>query len=262
MTDGLMLSNVTRRFPGQRDGDEALRDVHLSVAPGQFLTVLGPSGCGKSTLLRLIAGLDQLDRGLITLCGGSPSDARRAKAIGFVSQRPALLPWLSVHDNVTLPQRVNRRADRKRAEPWPDTARILANVDLADVAHRKPHELSGGMQQRVAVARAFALQPRVLLLDEPFAALDELTRAALQDQLLQLWRRRRPMVVFVTHSIREAALLSDVVAVMAGHPGRIRTLVPIELDRPRDDSVLRSAELRDHEELLRAALFEAWTVRA
>jgi NitT/TauT family transport system ATP-binding protein len=262
MTDRLVLTNVTRRYPGQRDGDEALRDVQLSVEPGQFLTVLGPSGCGKSTLLRLIAGLDRPDRGLITLFGSSPANAQRAKAIGFMAQRPALLPWLSVHDNVTLPQRVNRRADRERAEPWPDTARVLASVDLADVAGRKPHELSGGMQQRVAVARAFALQPRLLLLDEPFAALDELTRAALQDQLLQLWQQRRPTIVFVTHSIREAALLSDVVAVMAAHPGRIRTLVPIELDRPRDDAVLRSAELRDHEELLRAALYEAWAVRA
>jgi NitT/TauT family transport system ATP-binding protein len=232
-----------------------LRDIDLAVDAGHFITLIGPSGCGKSTLLRLLAGLDEPDQGAVTLFGGSPDAARRAKGIGLVAQRPALLPWLSVLDNVTLPQRVNRR---RRAAPGPDAAGILAAVGLGDVLHRKPHELSGGMQQRVAIARAFALAPRLLLMDEPFAALDEFTREALQVQLLALWQRWRTTVVFVTHSIREAMLLGDTVVVMAARPGRVLATRVIDLPRPRGAELIGSASLGAYEDELR----RSWTHRA
>ena len=255
--DQLVISQVTRRYPGQHPHRAALRDVNLAVDRGRFVTLLGSSGCGKSTLLRLIAGLDTPDGGVITLFGDTPDASRRDKAIGLVAQSPALLPWLSVRDNVTLPQRVNRR--RSTSNP-PDAENILRSVGLGDVLRRKPHELSGGMQQRVAIARAFALRPRVLLMDEPFGALDEFTREALQLQLLELWQQLRTTVVFVTHSIPEAALLSDAVAVMSARPGRIDAVLPIELPRPRHADLLASAELHACEAQLRAALHESWTL--
>jgi NitT/TauT family transport system ATP-binding protein len=246
--DRLVIDRVSRCYPGQPPDQAALRDVHLAVDGGRFVTLMGPSGCGKSTLLRLLAGLDEPDQGAVTLFGGSPDAVRRAKAIGLVAQRPALMPWLSVLDNVTLLQRVNRP---RHAGAGPDAAEILAAVGLGDVLHRKPHELSGGMQQRVAIARAFALTPRLLLMDEPFAALDEFTREALQVQLLALWERWRTTVVFVTHSIREAVLLGDTVVVMAARPGRILSTQVIDLPRPRGAELIGSAAVAAYEDGLR-----------
>jgi NitT/TauT family transport system ATP-binding protein len=248
----LVIDRVSRCYPGQSRDRAALRDIDLAVDAGRFVTLIGPSGCGKSTLLRLLAGLDEPDEGRVTIFGGSPGEARRAKAVGLVAQRPALLPWLSVLDNVTLPQRVNRR---RQTRPGPDAAQILAAVGLGEVLHRKPHELSGGMQQRVAIARAFALTPRLLLMDEPFASLDEFTREALQVQLLALWQRWRTTVVFVTHSIPEAVLLGDTVVVMSARPGRIIATRAINLPRPRGAELLASASLRAYENELR----RSWT---
>jgi NitT/TauT family transport system ATP-binding protein len=246
------MDRVSRCYPGQSRDRAALRDIDLAVDAGRFVTLIGPSGCGKSTLLRLLAGLDEPDEGRLTIFGGSPGEARRAKAVGLVAQRPALLPWLSVLDNVTLPQRVNRR---RHTGPGPDAAQILAAVGLGGVLHRKPHELSGGMQQRVAIARAFALAPRLLLMDEPFASLDEFTREALQVQLLALWQRWRTTVVFVTHSIPEAVLLGDTVVVMSALPGRIIATRAIDLPRPRGAELIASASLRAYENELR----RSWT---
>ncbi len=249
--DGLVLSRITRRYPGQSPDRPALRDVDLVVDEGQFVTVIGPSGCGKSTLLRVIAGLEAPDAGRVSLFGQTPDAARRDKAIGLVEQRPALLPWLSVLDNVRLPLRVNRRATPRTA---PDPEQVIAAMGLSDVRHRRPHELSGGMAARVAVARAFALAPRLLLMDEPFAALDQFTREAAQDELLRLWQQWHTTVVFVTHSIPEAVLLGDVVVVMAGPPGRVSGVRSVELPRPRSGELIDSVPLRACQDVLRADL--------
>jgi len=234
----------------------ALHDVHLSVAPGEFVSVIGPSGCGKSTLLRLIAGLERPDAGSISVGGLSPARAAEAKMLGFVPQTPALLPWLSVLRNVTLPTRLNRRAARRGASRA-EVEELLRKAGLGDVVHQLPSQLSGGMRQRAAIVRALALRPEVLLLDEPFSALDEFTREALQELLLDLWGELRATVVFVTHSISEAVRLSDKVVVMAPKPGRIVEVVDIDLPRPRTQELLTSPGFHAHElrvrDLLRGA---------
>ena len=214
----LAIDGVARRFP---NGTEALRDTSLEVGQGDFVALLGPSGCGKSTLLRLIAGLDAPDAGALRWAGGAPG----AGEIGFVFQDATLLPWATAAQNVWLPLRL-------RGIAWPAAAervaRALAQVGLAGFAAARPRELSGGMRMRVSIARALVGRPRVLLMDEPFAALDEFTRHALQEDLLALWREAGCTVVFVTHSIYEAAFLARRIAVMAPRPGRVVRV----LDRP------------------------------
>ena len=227
---------------GRRETTVALAGVDLDVPRGRFVSVIGPSGCGKSTLLRLVAGLEQPDAGEVTVCGRTPEQATREKLIGFVPQSPALLPWLSIRRNVTLPLRVNRGVRRTTA----DVGELLARAGLAEVAGALPHQLSGGMQQRAAIVRAFALQPDVLLMDEPFSALDEFTRAALQEQLLDLWQGLGATVLFVTHNIAEAVRLSDEVVVMGR--GTVLETIPVDLPRPRpdelDDPAIRACEIR------------------
>ncbi|MER7607828.1 ABC transporter ATP-binding protein [Nocardioides sp. NPDC127503] len=246
-----------RRLYEQADLAEliALDDIDLTIEPGTFVSIIGPSGCGKSTLLRLISGQESADAGKITVCGLTPREAAEAKAFGFVPQSPALLPWLSVLGNVTLPHKVNRRSDRGR----PDLEAMLREVGLGESLHKLPAELSGGMKQRTAIVRAFGLRPDVLLLDEPFGALDEFTREALQEQLLELWEQTRATVVFVTHSISEAVRLSDKVVVMAPRPGRITDVIDIDLPRPRHQELLTSPEFHAHELALRDSLRDAFS---
>jgi NitT/TauT family transport system ATP-binding protein len=242
----------------------ALHDVDLSIPPGRFVSIIGPSGCGKSTLLRLIADLEAPDAGTIEVLGQSPGEACDGKHVGFVPQASALLPWLNVLQNVTLPHRVNRGASRKRkagaaaARPMPDMRKLLADVGLADAAHKLPAELSGGMQQRVAIVRALGLQPDVLLMDEPFSALDEFTREALQEQLLDLWDDTTSTVVFVTHSVTEAVRLSDQIVVMAPRPGRIVDVIDVDLPRPRAAGQITSDAFHRYEDLIRERLQSAW----
>jgi NitT/TauT family transport system ATP-binding protein len=233
----------------------ALDDVDLTIEPGTFASIIGPSGCGKSTLLRLISGQESADAGRITVCGLTPKQAAEAKAFGFVPQSPALLPWLSVLGNVTLPHKVNRRSDRGR----PDLEAMLREVGLGESLHKLPAELSGGMKQRTAIVRAFGLRPDVLLLDEPFGALDEFTREALQEQLLELWEQTRATVVFVTHSISEAVRLSDRVVVMAPRPGRITDIIDIDLPRPRHQEIITSPQFHAYELALRDSLRDAFS---
>ncbi len=207
----LSIDGVGRRFG---NGVEALRGVSLEVAAGDFVALLGPSGCGKSTLLRLIAGLDAPDEGVLRWAGGAPG----AGEIGFVFQDATLLPWASAAENVWLPLRL-------RGVGWAaargDVEAALARVGLAGFEGARPGELSGGMRMRVSIARALVGRPRVLLMDEPFAALDEFTRHGLQDDLLGVWRAVGCTVVFVTHSIYEAAFLARRIVVMSARPGRI-----------------------------------------
>jgi NitT/TauT family transport system ATP-binding protein len=215
------VSGIGKSF---RNGTVALEAIDLRVAPGAFLSLLGPSGCGKSTLLRLIAGLTPASAGRIALNG-----VARGK-IGFVFQEPTLMPWATVWDNVFLPLRLMGVA---REAAGPRIAATLAAVGLDAFAKVHPRELSGGMKMRVSIARALVTEPQLLLLDEPFAALDEITRFKLNEDLLALWQRHRWTVIFVTHSVFESVFLSNRIVVMTKRPGRIAADVPIDLAYPR-----------------------------
>jgi NitT/TauT family transport system ATP-binding protein len=215
------VSGIGKSF---RNGTVALEAIDLRVAPGAFLSLLGPSGCGKSTLLRLIAGLTPASAGRIALNG-----VARGK-IGFVFQEPTLMPWATVWDNVFLPLRLMGVA---REAAGPRIAATLAAVGLEAFAKVHPRELSGGMKMRVSIARALVTEPQLLLLDEPFAALDEITRFKLNEDLLALWQRHRWTVIFVTHSVFESVFLSNRIVVMTKRPGRIAADVPIDLAYPR-----------------------------
>jgi NitT/TauT family transport system ATP-binding protein len=240
---GIEIAGVTKTFGAVH----ALDAVDLTVAPGEVVTVLGPSGSGKTTLLRIVGGLDEPTTGSVAVGAASPHDARAAKRIGFVPQSPALLPWRTVRANARLLLDVNRRL------PTPpngaDPIDLLAEVGLADFADAYPHELSGGMQQRVAIVRAMALGAPLLLMDEPFAALDEITRTDMRHLLAGLCERVATTVLFVTHSIAEAVFLSDRVVVLSSRPGRIVGVEEVALPRPRrpeleDDPAFFAIETR------------------
>ncbi|KQM80950.1 ABC transporter ATP-binding protein [Agromyces sp. Leaf222] len=204
----------------------ALEGIDLEVAAGEFVSLIGPSGCGKSTLMRLIADLDAPSAGAITVFGKTPAQARLDQEYGIAFQQAGLLPWRTVAANVALPLELHgvASADRKAK-----VEQLLDMVGLADFADRYPDQLSGGMQQRVAIARSLAEQPRLLLMDEPFGALDEMTREKMQSDLVRISAETGAAVVFVTHSIPEAVFLSDRVVVMSPRPGRIREIVPMRL---------------------------------
>ncbi|AQZ63841.1 Hydroxymethylpyrimidine ABC transporter, ATPase component [[Actinomadura] parvosata subsp. kistnae] len=244
----ILLREVSQVFGGRRGAVEALRGLDLHVADGEFIAVVGRSGCGKSTLLRLIAGLLTATSGEVRVGGEPVVKPRRDVAIMF--QRPALLPWRSVLDNVLLPVEIfgwPRQEHRAHAH------RLLEMVGLESFHRRLPHELSGGMQQRVALCRALIQRPRVLLMDEPFSALDALTREELSVELQQIHMEHAATVVLVTHSIEEAVLLADRVVVLTPRPGRILTVVNVDVPRPRTlgrhawaaDLARCSAELHD-----------------
>jgi NitT/TauT family transport system ATP-binding protein len=242
------VTGVTKSF-----GDLlALSPVDLHVDRGEIVTVLGPSGSGKTTLLRIVGGLDEPTSGTVRVAGASPHEARAAKRIGFVPQSPALLPWRTVAANARLLLDVNRRA----RGAGPDPVDLLREVGLAEFADAYPHELSGGMQQRVALVRAMALGAPLLLMDEPFAALDEITRTDMRHLLARLCEQLETTVLFVTHSIAESVFLSDRVVVLSSRPGRVVGIEQIALPRPRnpeleDDPAFFAVETR-----LRALLHE------
>jgi len=234
----LRLDAVTKRFR-LADGSplEALAPIDLQLASGEFVALLGPSGCGKSTVLRLIAGLEAPSSGAVAIEGSAPSAMARAHRLGVAFQDHALLPWLSIAQNIALPFRV---AGRK-----PDQARIAALLDLvglADFAGARPSQLSGGMRQRASIARALVLEPELLLLDEPFGALDAVTRRQMNVELQRIWSARRLTTLLVTHSVEEALFLADRVLVMSARPGRVIRDVTVPFGRPRDPKVMRSPE--------------------
>jgi len=217
----LSLEGITKMF---RDGTRALAGIDLDVAEGAFLSLLGPSGCGKSTLLRIIAGLVEPSSG--ALHGGEALGGQ----IGFVFQEPTLMPWATVSENVYLPLRLK---GRPRSEVSERIAETLDAVGLRGFERAYPRQLSGGMRMRVSIARALVTNPKLLLLDEPFAALDEITRFRLNEDLLRLWQQHRWTVIFVTHSVFESVFLANRVVVMTPRPGRVSTDLPIELPYPR-----------------------------
>lgn len=225
----LELRGVGKRFAS---GVVALSAVDLSVTRGEFLSVVGPSGCGKSTLLRIVAGLAPPSVGTChNTIGGAPGRRAPAGRVGFVFQDPTLMPWSTVTANVLLPFRIAGHVGGKERER---AAAALHAVGLAGFEDAYPHQLSGGMRMRVSIARALVTDPDLLLLDEPFAALDEITRLALNDDLLRLWERLRPTILFVTHSVFESVYLSTRIAVMTARPGRIVADLPVALPQPRE----------------------------
>jgi NitT/TauT family transport system ATP-binding protein len=228
---------VGKRFA---NGLEALAGIDLSVKRGEFLSLLGPSGCGKSTLLRIVAGLTPPTGGACQLSMGGQTGRRVAAGrVGFVFQDPTLMPWSTVANNVLLPFRiVGRVASRERDR----AAAAIRAVGLAGFENAYPRELSGGMRMRVSIARALVTDPELLLLDEPFAALDEITRLGLNDDLLRLWEERRPTILFVTHSVFESVYLSTRIAVMTARPGRISADLPVAVPQPRTRATRSSSE--------------------
>ncbi len=217
----------------------ALESIDLDIREGEFVALIGPSGCGKTTLMRVIADLEKISAGQVLVNGVSPHEARLARAYGYVFQAPALFPWRTVLANVTLPLQIQGRskADRKSI-----ALEHLSRVGLIGFENKYPWQLSGGMQQRVSIARALAFEPRILMMDEPFGALDEITRDRLNEQLQQLWQRERRTVVFVTHSIAEAVYLSTRIVVMSPRPGRIVKVIESPLPDERHLGLRDSAE--------------------
>lgn len=221
---------------------KALTGVNLDIYKGEFISLLGPSGCGKTTLLRSIADLQEPTDGTIRISGQTPKELRQQQKLGFVFQQPVLFDWRTVKKNVELPLEImyQSKADRsKRADE------MLEMVGLKDFANHFPKQLSGGMQQRVNIARAFGIRPEILLMDEPFSALDEFTKEKLYEDLLRIWRQTNKTIIFVTHNIQEAVFLSDRICVLSPHPGRLSAIVDVDLPRPRTLDMKESAHFNE-----------------
>jgi NitT/TauT family transport system ATP-binding protein len=235
----IVANGVGVRFFAERRSVTALQGVDISVAPGEFLTLLGPSGCGKSTFLRVVADLIGPSSGAMEVLSASPEAARKRRDIGFVFQDAALLPWRTALQNVELPLQVGGGAARKgRRGPL----ELLDMVGLKDRANAYPHELSGGQRQRVSIARALVSDPKILLMDEPFGALDEITRDRLNEELRRVWQETGVTILFVTHSIHEAAFLGQRVLMLAAGPGRVREIVPVDLPDDRTLAIRETPE--------------------
>lgn len=235
------IENLGVSFPDKEGGSPvvALQDINLKIRQGEFISLLGPSGCGKTTLLRSIADLLQPTSGSISVRGKTPRDIRLQKKYGIVFQNPVLYDWRTVRRNVCMPMELMGISKKDRTAR---VSKMLELVGLMEFGKKYPHELSGGMQQRVGIARALAIKPEILLMDEPFSALDEFTKEKLHTDLLRIWKKTNKTILFVTHNIQEAVFLSDRVVVLSPHPGRVSAVVDILLDRPRDLSVKNTPE--------------------
>jgi NitT/TauT family transport system ATP-binding protein len=247
----ISLRDIGVKFEARGNAVQAISDVSLDIAEGEFIALLGPTGCGKSTLLRVVSDLQHPTQGSVSVRGGPAAQARARNDFGFVFQEAALLPWRTSIDNVMLPLEVvgypaEQRRDRCRE--------LLHSVGLAKFENAYPSELSGGMKQRVAIVRALSWNPSILLMDEPFSALDELTKNQLQDELLGIWAREKKTVLFVTHNISEAIYLADRVVVMSAHPGRIKTVIDVKLPRQRTPEIRETLDFVAHLRAARQAL--------
>jgi NitT/TauT family transport system ATP-binding protein len=255
----IAIEHVSKWFTRRGQQIHALDDISLDVAPGEFVSIIGPSGCGKSTALRIVGGLIPIDSGQVTVAGDTPAAARAGKQFGFVPQTPALLPWRSVRKNVGLLGEVNKRGAAHPTLDEDGSLELLETVGLGPFLDTLPSELSGGMQQRVSLVRGFVLGAPILLMDEPFSALDEITRGDMRYLLLDLWSRTDTTVLFVTHSIPEAVILADRVIVMGGRPGHITAIEEIALPRPREAAMEDDPQFETHVRNVRSALREGWS---
>lgn len=249
------VNGVAVSYPSAHGIFQALSNVSLDVARGEFISLIGPSGCGKTTLLRLIADLAQPTSGELRVNGGTPNQARTDRSYGYVFQSPALYPWRTAISNVMLPLEIIGLSPTERQQR---AAGALAAVGLTEAAGRYPWQLSGGMQQRVSIARALSLQPDLLLMDEPFGALDEITRDKLNLHLTDLWRERNLTVIFVTHSIPEAVFLSTRVVAMSANPGRISRVIECPFPQRRTLDLRNTKQFLDVSQEVRDALSDAY----
>ncbi|MGE3191864.1 MAG: ABC transporter ATP-binding protein [Microbacteriaceae bacterium] len=259
MAVAVKATDVGKTFPTRSGEVVALTGIDLEVAEGEFVSLIGPSGCGKSTLMRLIADLDDATTGSIEVFGKPPSKARVDQEYGIAFQQAGLLPWRTVAGNIALPLELHGADKSARASRVSELAEL---VGLSEFVDRYPDQLSGGMQQRVAIARAFAEGPRLLLMDEPFGALDEMTREYLQGELARIAGETGAAIVFVTHSIPEAVFLSDRVVVMSPRPGRITEIIPTPFRGARDEKLRESKEYFAKVTAVREALHGAPVERA
>jgi len=241
----IKIEDVSMIFQDKNGGEPvtALKNVNLDIKEGEFISLLGPSGCGKTTLLRIIADLLQPSMGKVTVRGETTRDIRLQKKYGIVFQNPVLYDWRTIRRNVCMPMEL---LGMKKAERTERVTKMLDLVGLSEFGKNYPYELSGGMQQRVGIARALAINPEILLMDEPFSALDEFTREKLHVDLLNIWSKTNKTVVFVTHNISEAVFLSDRVVVLSPHPGRVSAVIDINTPRPRNMESKQIPEFYDY----------------
>lgn len=236
----IQIKNISMVYPvNNGENIVALNDVSLDIREGEFVSLLGPSGCGKTTLLRIIADLLQPTSGSISILGQTPGEIRKQQKYGIVFQNPVLYDWRTVRKNICLPMEIMGVPKKERTKRIDN---MLELVGLQEFGHKYPFELSGGMQQRVGIARALALDPDFLLMDEPFSALDEFTREKLNEDLLKIWSKTNKTVIFVTHNIPESVFLSDRVVVLSPHPGRLSAVIDIDLPRPREGHLRETPE--------------------
>ena len=241
----IKIDDVSMIFQDKNGGEKvtALKNVNLDIKEGEFISLLGPSGCGKTTLLRIIADLLQPSMGKVTVRGETTKEIRLQKKYGIVFQSPVLYDWRTIRRNICMPMEL---LGMKKAERTKRVTKMLDLVGLSEFGGNYPYELSGGMQQRVGIARALAINPEILLMDEPFSALDEFTREKLHVDLLNIWNKTNKTVVFVTHNISEAVFLSDRVVVLSPHPGRVSAVIDIKTPRPRSMESKQTQEFYDY----------------